>query len=98
MFLCLALHEYAHYINGDLNRDGVTNRMIQEERRRCIMSGKVVENERRADEFAIANVGKRAFLRSMNYLIKKREERGDKDMNIAIREFELRKKAARGIL
>lgn len=97
VFLCLMLHEYGHYLNGDLNLSGLTNQMIQEERMQCIMENRVMKVERNADIFAISHSGKRTFIRAMNYMIRKRRERADEPLYIkqmAIREFELRKKAA----
>ena len=95
VFMAIMLHEYGHYINGDLNIDGTTTQLILEERMRCIKEGRVIEMELKADAVAIACVGKNAFMRSIDYLIKKRRERGDDGMHLAIQEFELRKKAAR---
>lgn len=95
VFLTIMLHEYGHYLNGDLYDNGLTNQMMQEERMRCILENRVMEMERKADAFAVAHVGKNTFMRSMDYLIKKRRERGDRDMHLAIKEFELRKKAIR---
>ena len=95
VFIVIALHEYGHYINGDLNAEHLTTQMVLEERLRCIKEGRVIERELKADAFAIAHVGKNAFMRYIDYLIKKRRERGDDGMHLAIQEFELRKKAAR---
>lgn len=95
VFLSMVLHEYAHYINGDLNETELTTKQIQEKRSRCILEGSVMDIELKADAFAISHVGKNTFMRSMDYMIKKRRERGDRDMQLAIQEFELRKKAAR---
>ena len=95
VFLCLVLHEYGHYLNGDLDATNRTNQEIQEERMRCIIEGRVMDEEKKADEFAALHVGKSTFMSTMNYLIRKRRERADRDMQLAIREFELRKKAVR---
>ena len=97
VFLCMMLHEYGHYLNGDLNVTGLTDQKIRDERMRCIMEGRVMEMEAKADAFAISHVGKNTFMRSMDYMIKKRRERGDEAIHMAIREFELRKKAARNL-
>ena len=93
----MMLHEYGHYLNGDLNVTGLTDQKIRDERMRCIMEGRVMEMEAKADAFAISHVGKNTFMRAMDYFIKKRRERGDEAMHMAIREFELRKKAARNL-
>lgn len=94
IFLAIILHEYGHYINDDLEGEGLTNQFIQDERMRCIHEGRVMEMELKADAVAISYVGKNTFMRSMDYMIKKRRERGDVGAQLAIREFELRKKAA----
>ena len=95
VFLSMMLHEYGHYINGDLTAEGQTNESIKAERTRCVAEGRVMEIERKADAFAISHVGKNTFMRSMDYLIKKRRERNDFAMKLAIQEFELRKKEAK---
>ncbi len=98
IFLSMMLHEYGHYVNGDLNpRDDITTESIKQERERCIAEGRVMDMELKADAFAISHVGKNTFMRSMDYMIKKRKERRDIGMELAIREFELRKKAAQKI-
>lgn len=95
VFLASMLHEYGHYVHGDLNAEGLTNASIQEDRARCIAAGRVQERERKADAFAVRYVGKDTFLRSLDYLIEKRKQRGDDAMGLAIREFELRKTAVK---
>lgn len=98
VFLTLALHEYGHYINGDLyEKKGVTNESIKDERLRCVLEGRVMEQELKADAFAVKYVGKNTFMRTMDYLIKRRRERADNAMDLAIKEFELRKKAVRSL-
>ena len=92
ILLGLLLHELGHHMNGDYRRDGdiETNR---EERMNSILEGRVQEVESRADAFAVDQIGKNKYLRCFDYLIKKRKERRDDGMELAIREFELRKKA-----
>ena len=97
VFLALALHEYGHYIHGDFERTGITNRQIQEERDRCIRNGLVYDIERKADAFAVKYVGKAAFLSSLDYLIELRRQRNDPYMDMAIKEFELRKRAVKNM-
>ena len=97
VFLSIMLHEYGHYINGDLNQTGLTNQQIQEDRLRCIQMGRVYEMERRADLFAVRYVGKPVFIRSMDYMIEQRKRRNDAAVNVAIREFELRKQAIKNL-
>lgn len=97
VFLSMMLHEYGHYINGDFNQTELTNKQIQEERLRCTRIGRVHEKERRADLVAVRYVGKATFLRSMDYLIERRKRRNDAAGDIAIREFELRKRAVKNM-
>ena len=98
VFLTLALHEYGHYINGDLyEKEGITNKSIKDERLQCVLEGRVMEQERKADAFAVIHVGKNTFMRAMDYMIRKRRERNDNAMELAIKEFELRKKAVRSL-
>ena len=93
IFLTIMLHELGHYRNGDLQIENTNQEKIQEERLNAIISGRVQEQERKADAFAAQHVGKNTFMRTMDYMIRKRKERGDEGMGLAIREFELRKKA-----
>ena len=97
VFFGLAMHEYGHYINGDLDRDDITTQQIKEERSQCIKQGRVIEMELKADAFAVSCVGKNTFLRALDYLIANRKKRNDKGMGFAIKEFELRKKAVQKI-
>ena len=97
VFLTLMLHELGHYKNGDLTQENLTNKEIADERMNCVLSGKIQEIERKADAFAISHVGKSTFMRTMDYLIRMRQKRKDDGMMLAIKEFELRKKAARNI-
>jgi hypothetical protein len=53
--------------------------------------------ERRADLFAVRYVGKPVFIRSMDYMIEQRKRRNDAAVNVAIREFELRKQAVKNL-
>ena len=97
IFLALAMHEYGHFINGDLFLTNVTNKENQEDRLDNIFKGVVQEKELKADAFAVSCVGKNTFLRALDCLIARRKKRNDKAMDIAIREFELRKKAVQKI-
>ena len=96
ILLGLLLHELGHHINGDYqgNGDTETNR---EERLSCVLAGRVQEKELKADVFAANQIGKNKYLRCLDYLIKKRKERKDDGMELALREFELRKKAVQRI-
>lgn len=96
IFLTLMLHELGHFKNGDIDdhNTGLSPEKVMNNRLNAILSGKVDEHELRADAFAISCVGKNTFMRAMDYMIKKRKQRGDNGMELAIKEFELRKKAA----
>ena len=96
IFFTLMMHEYGHYINGDLEAD-MEHEEIREERVRCAQEGCVMDVELKADAFAISQVGKNAFMRAMDFLIQQRKKRNDQGMTLAIKEFENRKKAARKI-
>lgn len=94
IFFALMLHELGHYKNGDFDTDEtLTTESIMEDRTACIMGGKVMDRELKADAFAVKCIGKNKFLRSLDYLINKRKQRGDDGMQLALKEFELRKKA-----
>lgn len=96
IYLKIMLHELGYFLNGDLNSEYSRNKKeIQDERMKCILAGTIQEQERKADAFAIKHVGKNTFNRTIDYLIRARQKRNDKAMQLAIREFELRKKAAR---
>ena len=97
VFLALSLHEYGHFINKDFERKDISNRQIQEERSECIRSGRVYEMERKADAFAVKFVGKASFLSSLDFLIENRRKRNDLGMDLAIKEFELRKRAVKNM-
>lgn len=93
IFFCMMLHELGHFKNGDLMAANMTDEIILKERERCIKEGRVQEQEKKADEFAVNYVGKGTFMRTMDYMIQKRKQRGDQGAALAIKEFELRKKA-----
>ena len=95
IFITMMLHELGHYLNGDFNREYASDKEVQEKRTSCILAGKIQEEELMADAFAIKQVGKNTFNRTMDYLIRARQKRNDEGMQLAIKEFELRKKAAK---
>lgn len=102
LFDAVAMHELGHFKNGDfdLSRDSDESDMealqrLMNERAANIRNGMVDSRELLADEFACREVGKRAMNMMFDLLIKQREERGDDAAPLAIREFELRKKALR---
>lgn len=97
IFLAMMLHEYGHYVNGDFTRTDATNKQIQGERLHCIRIGRVSDEERKADAFAVRYVGKATFLQCLDYMIEKRKQRGNSANDLAIREFELRKRAVRNM-
>ncbi len=102
LFDAVAMHELGHFKNGDfdLPRDSDESDMealqrLMNERAANIRNGMVDSRELLADEFACREVGKHAMNMMFDLLIKQREERGDDAAPLAIREFELRKKALR---
>lgn len=95
VFITLILHELGHFLNGDFTDASKTNKEIQEERMRCILDGKIQDIERKADYFAFKQVGRNTFIRAMDYLIAQRKKRKDRDMLLAIKEFEIRKAACK---
>lgn len=105
IFLAITLHELGHYVNGDLNEESddaeaqsnERPRVRTEERLKAILAGKVDEHELKADAFAVSKIGKNTFIRSLDHMINMRKKRGDKDMELAIRELELRKKAVKNM-
>jgi len=97
VFLAILLHELGHFQNGDLHDTSRSAREIAEERMQCIMEGRVPQMEQKADAFAVASVGKNTFMRSLDYLKKKRAQTIDNSMVYEMKEYELRKKAARNL-
>ncbi len=100
IFLTLMLHELGHYKNGDyerFEREDISEEDIRKERMKCAQEGRIQEVEKNADAFAARIVGKNTFMRAMDYMIARRKERNDTWMNVAIREFELRKKAVQNM-
>lgn len=97
VFLAMMLHELGHFVNGDLHDTSRNARDMAEERMQCVMEGRVQEMDRKADAFAVASVGKNTFMRSLDYLKKKRMETVDNSMVYEIKELELRKKAVRSL-
>ena len=100
IFLSMMLHELGHYRNGDLSAfDGeeISNDKMKDIRTEAILHGKVQMQELKADAFAVKYVGKNTFMRTMDYMIKKRIQRGDDGMELAIKEFEMRKKAVQNM-
>lgn len=98
IFLALAMHELGHIVNGDLERasaDGVKSQQIRAERTASILNGKVVDEEIAADAFAVKQVGKSCMMNALDWMISMRRKRNDEIMEIAINEFELRKRAVR---
>ena len=102
LFDAVAMHELGHFKNGDfdLPRDSDESDMealqrLMNERAANIRNGMVDSRKLLADEFACREVGKHAMNMMFDLLIKQREERGDDAAPLAIREFELRKKALR---
>ena len=58
---------------------------------KCLQEGKVHESEANADRYAVMYAGKSRVINALDLLIRRRKERSDPGMAIAIKEFELRK-------
>ena len=102
LFDAIAMHELGHFKNGDLDipldpdeSDMDVLQRLMNERVANIRNGIVDSRELLADEFACREVGKHTMNMMLDLLIKQRKERGDDVAPLAIREFELRKKALR---
>ena len=96
VFYALLLHELGHFMNKDSEKapKGLTSDDIRHQRHDLILQGKVQECELNADAFAVAIVGKNTMLRALDYMINKRRLRTeDPGKEIAIKEFQLRKRA-----
>ena len=95
LFEALAMHELGHFLFGHLAPDhykGMTNDAVMKLRQRYIERGDVMPEESQADAFAVKQCGKRAVRDAIDILIKRRKERGDIGMHLAIKEFEVRKR------
>ena len=86
------LHEYGHFINGDF-RDREVMRNSDKIRVQCVKKGILDDHEKKADEFAAKEIGKAAMMTCLDKMISIRKKRNDAGMEVAIKEFELRKKA-----
>ena len=97
IFFALMLHELGHYRNNDIEalRERLPDtQKILRDRRLSISAGFVQEHELKADAFAEKHIGKNKMIQAIDYMIKKRKKRIDDPIKeIAIKEFELRKKA-----
>lgn len=96
LFQVLMLHELGHYLQGDFRKADNTHNTheILSDRTRHILSGKVQSQELKADAFAARYMGKNKTIQALDYLIQKRRKRPiDPGKEIAIKEFENRKKA-----
>ena len=90
----LLLHEVGHISNGDYANPPMKADEVKANRMQLIMQGKVQPHELAADRYAAKHVGVTVMLRALDYLISVRKKReNDPGKSIAIREFELRKKA-----
>ncbi len=84
-------HELGHFLNGDYNNEYATSgKEMSILRRKAIENGKVLENELKADEFAVSQVGKSCAINFFDYSILRRKKIDNS--KVAILELELRKK------
>lgn len=95
--ICAALfvHELGHFINGDLLKDVAIN--SNSVRIFALSIGKVMPEESAADLFAVKEIGKSNMINAIDKLISVRRKRNDKGMELAIKEFTLRKDAIKKI-
>ncbi len=77
----------------------MTSKEMREQRTHEILNGRVQQVELNADAFAVKHIGKSRMLQALDYLIKKRKARtDDPGRELAIMEFELRKKAVQRMI
>ena len=70
IFLAMVLHELGHFKNGDLDKwadENANKKSIADERMKCILENRVMEEERLADAFAVECVGKNAYMRCLDF-------------------------------
>ena len=106
-FKAIVLHELGHHVCGhyedeywqqffsEEQRQGDMTELIRLERVRRVERGSVMPNELEADAFACREVGKHTMNMMLDLLIEERRKRADGGAGLAIREFQLRKKAIR---
>lgn len=109
-FRAIALHELGHHICGhyeeeywrqffaekQIHQEDLTE-LLRIERVRCAERGSVMPNELEADAFACREVGKHAMNMMFDLLTEERRKRADGGADLAIKEFQLRKKAIRNM-
>lgn len=93
-FDAMLMHELGHYINGDLDKSYSGDEIMQD-RLLAIMKGTVVSTELAADMFAVEHCGKNAVMQMLDNVIAMRKKRNTADLEIALKEFELRKQAVK---
>ncbi|MGN0261552.1 MAG: hypothetical protein ACI4B9_01675, partial [Eggerthellaceae bacterium] len=106
LFFAAVLHEIGHWKCGHIRADylaslgykglltpDIRNEVSREIRMQYIIEGRVDPRELEADAFACREVGKSTFNAMLQLLIRDRKERNDPAAPLAIKEFELRKKA-----
>lgn len=92
IFMAIAFHELGHFINGDYN-NSFNNKELMNNRVKYVENNKVIPMELNADKFAVNELGKTSVINAIDYLILLRKKRNDDGMQLAIKEFELRKAA-----
>ncbi len=90
IFKPLLFHEVGHFENGDFYRDPIDKDL----RAAMLMSGIVVPQELNADRFSMEIVGKKAILKSLQYLLDYRKKNKNliypEAWKLGIKELELR--------
>lgn len=106
-FKAIVLHELGHHVCGhyedeywqqffsEEQRQGDMTELLRLERVRYVERGSVMPNELEADAFACREVGKHTMNMMLDLLIEERRKRADGGVDLAVREFQLRKKAIR---
>lgn len=90
----LLLHEVGHFSNGDYQNLTIEPSRIKRNRSAKIIHGDVQAHELAADRYAANIIGIPVMIRALDYLSDLRKKRkNDPLKDVALREFELRKKA-----
>ncbi len=86
----ILFHELGHYIHGDLLGDGFDQDDYQRRREETVKNGSVIEEELRADDFAVQYFGCNYVANALSMLKDKIQKRSDEDSELAVKELALR--------
>ena len=94
--LVMLMHELGHYLNGDIE---TCDADYSKNRRILLGRGVIMENEYKADEFAIKECGIEKFLKSLEWMevIRKHVFCGDGGENLRLALFEFSKRREHAI-